>query len=250
MLKFIWEKLTAFRSCFSRKRTFELFVIIVIGLLLRFDALGVTSFIRCMSLQENLYESLIHFFRSSAYNLSDLKKVWFRMIGQSNHLYHTEDDRVILLGDGTKIPKEAKHMPGVKKLFQESENVSKAPFIFGHMFGGLAAYASNNTQSFALPLSMEIQDGLAMTSSWESGDSFRKASHVVRMVENAYEAANHLGNAIVVLDRYLLTFSQEKKNLILQVQRSQFMAKKKSWITTVLIFVGARACIKSFALYL
>lgn len=205
MLDFMWKKLAAFRSCFSRKRTFELFVIIIIGLLFRYDTLGVTSIIRCMNLKEDLYESLIHFFKSTAYNLSDLKKVWYQIIAQSEHLYHTEDGRVLLLGDGTKVPKEARRMPGVKKLHQESENVGKEAYIFGHMYGGLAAYASNDTQAFAIPLSMEIQDGLSETANWKEGEETRSESHVVRMISNAYDAAKQLGSALLVLDRYFLT---------------------------------------------
>lgn len=43
----------------------------------------------------------------------------------------------IYVGDGVKASKEAKKMPGVKKLHQESENSSKGEYILGHMFGGI-----------------------------------------------------------------------------------------------------------------
>jgi hypothetical protein len=46
-----------------------------------------------------------------------------------------ENGMPILIGDGVKQPKEGKKMPGVKRLHQESEDSSKAEYIFGHMFG-------------------------------------------------------------------------------------------------------------------
>ncbi len=44
-------------------------------------------------------------------------------------------------GDVVKQAKEGRFMPGVKKLFQESEYSSKPEYIFGHMFGGLGILA-------------------------------------------------------------------------------------------------------------
>ena len=44
MLSFIEQKLSEFRSCFSRTATYNWFIIIITGLMVRFDSLGVTSF--------------------------------------------------------------------------------------------------------------------------------------------------------------------------------------------------------------
>ena len=44
---------------------------------------------------------------------------------------------MILVGDGVKQCKEGLYMPGVKKLHQESEDSSKAEYIFGHLFGAV-----------------------------------------------------------------------------------------------------------------
>lgn len=52
MLKFMEQKLSEFRSCFSRTATYNWFLIIVSGLMIRFDSLGVTSFIRALSLDD------------------------------------------------------------------------------------------------------------------------------------------------------------------------------------------------------
>ena len=46
MLKFIEEKLSAFKTCFTRTATYRWFVVVIVGLMTRTDFLGVTSLIR------------------------------------------------------------------------------------------------------------------------------------------------------------------------------------------------------------
>ena len=48
MLKFIEEKLSAFKTCFTRTATYRWFVVVIVGLMTRTDFLGVTSLIRCL----------------------------------------------------------------------------------------------------------------------------------------------------------------------------------------------------------
>ena len=204
MFSFIESTLAEFRSCFSRKATYKWFVVVILGLMTRVDKLGVTSFIRALSLKGSCYECLIHFFRSDAYTLADIKARWYSILKKSGLLL-TYENRVLLLGDGTKAAKEGKHMPGVQKLYQESENCSKAPYIFGHMFGGLAVMIGKAASYFAVPVSMDIHLGLSAMSEWDDSQSDRRTTHVVRMVENAYEVAVHLGKAYLCLDRYFLT---------------------------------------------
>ncbi|RAZ95406.1 transposase, partial [Klebsiella oxytoca] len=51
-------------------------------------------------------------------------------------------------------------MPGVKKLFQESENSAKPGYIHGHMFGGLGILAGSVRNWACIPLSIRLHDGL------------------------------------------------------------------------------------------
>lgn len=95
-------------------------------------------------------------------------------------------------------------MPGVKKLFQESDNYAKPEFIFGHMFGGVGTVIGSEHSLFCLPLDINIQDGLAGVSSWKPHGR-DTASHVVQMVRNAYSAAGTFGFSYLLLDRYFLT---------------------------------------------
>lgn len=178
MLTFIDEILNCFQSCFSRKAAFHWFVILVIGLMLRSDHLGVTSVIRVLAIQQDSYEAMLHFFRSSSWSLDELRLKWYQTVRNFAPL-HRENGFTVLIGDGVKQAKEARFMPAVKKLFQESENSSKPQYIFGHMFGGLGILTGNSSKWFCLPLSIRLHDGLQPAASWE-GAGISAASHVIR----------------------------------------------------------------------
>lgn len=119
--------------------------------MLRSDQLGVTSVIRDLALAPACYESLIHFFRSSAYNLDSLREQWYRC-GLMNAPLFRYRNRIILVGDGVKQSKEARKMPGVKKMTQESETCSKPQFIHGHLLGAIGVIASTKAKRFCIPL--------------------------------------------------------------------------------------------------
>lgn len=205
MLKFIENLLSEFRSCFSRSRTYEWFLVIVSALLVRWDSLGVTSFIRALSLDHRLYETILHFFRSSAYRTADLKRCWHKIVHRHAPLIRI-GSRPLLIGDGCKVCKESRRMPGVKKLCQESEDSSKPQFIHGHMFGGIGAAIGNHLNSFCIPMDLTIQDGLKETASWIGGNLSASLSHVVQMVRNGHAIAQTFSeNVYFALDRYFLT---------------------------------------------
>lgn len=203
MLNFIEEILYHFESCFSRKASFRWFIIITIGLMLRSDKLGVTSVIRDLALDPGCYPSMIHFFRSSSWSLDTIRSRWFSAVKEFSPLY-TEGKFYVLVGDGVKQSKEGRRMPGVKKLFQESENSAKPEYIHGHMFGGLGIIAGGIHNWACIPLSIRLHDGLQAAMKW-NGAVVSGASHVVQMVEDAYNAALAFGDSLLLLDRYFLT---------------------------------------------
>lgn len=203
MLNFIDKILCCFESCFSRKAAFRWFVTITIGLMLRSDQLGITSVIRDLALSPDCYLSMLHFFRASSWSLDDVRQRWFHAVREYAPLYK-EGDFHILVGDGVKQSKEGRRMPGVKKLFQESENSAKPEYIHGHMFGGLGILAGSIRNWACIPLTIRLHDGLQAASNWE-GASVSCASHVVQMVEDAYKAARIFGDSLLLLDRYFLT---------------------------------------------
>lgn len=130
MLKLIDVILQQFRICFKRKETFAWFVIIVVGILIRPDLRGISSIVGCLSLDPRYYESMLHFFRSRAFDLCNIKSKWQDIVLSYTKLAQI-DGYKIMIGDHIKVSKEARHMPGVKKLHQDSENVGKAEYIFG-----------------------------------------------------------------------------------------------------------------------
>ncbi len=209
MLHFIDDMLCFFQSCFSRKAAFRWFVILILGFMLRSDKLGMTSVIRDLALRPDCYLSMLHFFRASSWFLDGIRKRWFACVKEYSPLY-LEQDFHVFIGDGVKQSKEGRHIPGVKKYFQESENSAKPPFIHGHMFGGLGILAGTREQVSCLPLSIRFHDGLQATSKWEHA-CVSSASHVVQIVEDAYLAAKTFGNALLLLDRYFLSVPALKR---------------------------------------
>ena len=203
MINFIENILSRFESCFSRKAAFGWFVILTTGLMLRSDHLGITSVIRDLALRPGCYDAMLHFFRASSWNLDAIRTCWFRAVKGHAPLY-MEGTFHVLVGDGVKQPKEGRRMPGVKKLYQESENSAKPEYIHGHMFGGLGVLAGSIRKWACIPLSIRLHDGLQAASGWE-GAAVSSASHVVQMVRDAYRAASVLGDSILLLDRYFLT---------------------------------------------
>jgi len=158
MLKLIDGMLQQFRICFKREETFAWFVIIVVGIILRTNMRGVSSIVGCMGLDSKYYETMLHFFRSQAFNLKELKSKWQDVILQYIRPA-VMDGNVILIGDHIKVAKEARHMPGVKKLHQDSENVGKSEYIFGHQFGMVGILVEGKSMH-CIPLDIELQDGI------------------------------------------------------------------------------------------
>jgi hypothetical protein len=112
---------------------------------------------------------------------------------------------VVLVGDGMKQSKEARRMPGVKKLHQESENCSKAGYIFGHLFGAIGILMGTSQKWFCLPLFMNLQDGVKPIFGWSTAPAKRQDSHVVQMIDQGFAVAKVFGKALLLLDRYFLS---------------------------------------------
>jgi len=204
MWNLINKILNNFKECFSRQASFNWFVIIIIGLMLRSDSLGVTSIIRDLNLSHSSYATMIHFFHASSWTLETIADKWIQVVKSFAPIYK-EDGRTILIGDGVKASKEARKMPGVKKLHQESENSSKGEYIFGHMFGGIGVLAGNGLKLFCIPLFINLQDGIKTIRSWNQPQE-KNESHVVQMIQNGFSITKTLSEkAILLLDRYFLS---------------------------------------------
>jgi len=151
--------LMAFRDSFPRGATFRWFVVAVMGFIVRLDHHGVSSNIRWLGICPDLYESFLAFFRSRALDFNKLLDHWLKLVMQ-RCVATTRDGAVVLIGDGLKVAKEAKLMPGVKKLHQESDNSGKAPWISGHHFGVVGILMGSYQKMFCVPVAAELHEGV------------------------------------------------------------------------------------------
>ena len=72
MIPSIASILDDLRPCFSRQAAFEWFVIIIFGLIIRCDHLGITSIVRWLFLSPDCYDLILHFFRATSWQLDSL----------------------------------------------------------------------------------------------------------------------------------------------------------------------------------
>lgn len=179
----------------------------------RIDLLGITSIVRAFGLQESCYDRILDFFHGSGLKLEKLTTIWTHTVLKIFPNVLRVNDRIILVGDGIKIPKEGKKMPAVKGIHQESESNSKSSFIMGHSFqavGILAGGLLTNTV-FAVPLISRIHEGIvfsnrdkrtlldkmaAMTQSLEIKEKFYFIADAYyatgKIVKKLLEKGNHL----------------------------------------------------------
>jgi len=207
MWTWIDKTINEFRSCFSRRATFCCFALVLIGLMVRNDHLGISSIVRELSLTANNYESLNHFFRSTAWFIGDFRDIWLKIV-KINPFLIKEDGRYILIGDGVQASKEGRKMPGVKKLHQQSDNSSKGEYIHGHLYGGLGILMGNAEKIYSVLLSARLHDGIAAIMKWTewTGEEYNNEdSHVVKMIHDAGRAIKTFGDSLLLLDRLFLT---------------------------------------------
>ena len=113
--------LSTFREAFPRSATFAWFAVAIFGFIVRLDHHGVSSSIRWLRLLPGTYEGFLAFFRSGALKIDKIVDHWLKLVVHQGAV-RTRAGAFILIGDGIKVAKEAKFMPGVKKLHQDSEN--------------------------------------------------------------------------------------------------------------------------------
>jgi hypothetical protein len=148
------------REAFSRERTFQYFVLVVWGLILCLEKFaGVTSLVRCFALAgEPCYRLLLHFFHSKAFRSERLARCWTKSLLAHPRRYNL-NGRPLFIGDGIKVPKEGRKMPGVKLHHQESDDNSKREYIFGHYYSGVALALEHLGRIVAVPLRLALHDG-------------------------------------------------------------------------------------------
>lgn len=158
-----WEVVWELRAACSRLRTFLWLAASLAGMSIRYDLLGVTSIIRSLGMKETAYDRLLDFFHSKALNVEKLTRLWVSLILMRVPGVVRLNGRLLIIGDGIKVPKAGRKMPGVKLLHQESDSNTKPPFIMGHSCQAVAILVGALEGFFALPLASRIHEGFVFS---------------------------------------------------------------------------------------
>jgi hypothetical protein len=191
MFQFIDSIIVQFKPCFKTFVSWVYFACSVIGFIARCDARGISSVISCLRIDPARYTSLLKFFRSNTFDLCQVYKKYIRIFSVLIALEELRG-KVILTGDHIKVSKEARRMPCVEKLHQESGNSGKAEYIEGHMIGFVSGLSQRGEKSIPL-----------MGGVHESKANYGGDSSIQKMVKMAGEVAKTLEKpAILLLDAY------------------------------------------------
>jgi hypothetical protein len=147
-----WNAIWRLRLAFSRLRTFLWFATAVAGFTVRTELLGVTSLVRALKLEARFYNKLVDHFHSPAVQLDRLAALWTRTVLRLFPQPLRINGRCIVVGDGIKVPKRGRKMPGVKLLHQQSESNTKPEYIMGHSLQAVSLLVQAAASVFAVPL--------------------------------------------------------------------------------------------------
>lgn len=152
----VWE----LRPACSRLRTFLWMAVCLAGISIREDLMGVTSIVRVLGLKPECYTRLLDCFHSSALNTERLTQLWTALLLKLPLPLVHFNGRIVLVGDGLKVPKSGRRMPAVKCLHQESSGNTKPDYIMGHSCQVVALLVQALGSVLAIPLAARIHEGL------------------------------------------------------------------------------------------
>jgi hypothetical protein len=158
-----WRLVCELRPACARTRTFLWMATALAGMTVRGDLMGVTSIVRALGLLPACYDRLLDFFHSPALDLDKLTRLWCRLVFKVNPSILRVNGKPVLVGDGIKVPKSGRKMPGVKKLHQESDSNTKPEYIFGHSCQAVAVLTQALSTVFAVPLACRIHEGVVFS---------------------------------------------------------------------------------------
>jgi hypothetical protein len=144
---------------------------------------------------------MLRFFRATSWDLGNLLSLWATMCVDLFPAIEFNGRR-LMIGDTTKVSKEARKMPGVKTLRQESENSGKPDYIRGHHFGFVSLLVGSLEKAISVALQGELHEGIEQI---RSGQSFagKPATLVTRMAHLVIEKTKQIGYpCYVALDAY------------------------------------------------
>jgi hypothetical protein len=158
-----WELVCELRPACGRTRNFLWMSLCLAGMTTRKELMGVTSIVRALGLVPACYDRLLDFFHSPALDLAKLTRAWPALVFRAHPGILRVNGRPVLVGDGIKVAKSGRKMPGVKKLHQQSESNTKPEYIFGHSCQAVAVLAQALSSVLAIPLACRIHEGVVFS---------------------------------------------------------------------------------------
>lgn len=207
-----------FKPSCHRKQTFFWLVVILIGFSIKSDFLGVTSIARGVGLLPCYYTCLLHFFNSAAVDFKKLQLLWIKIIFSHFSGIVRINGRCLIVGDGIKVAKEGKKMPGVKWLHQESESNSKAEYIMGHSIQALAILVRGLGTCFAIPLVGEIHEGICFN--YKDGRTLLDKMFVLLMALNLPEKFYFIADKYYCSGRFMKQLIHSGVHIITMMKKN------------------------------
>lgn len=219
-----WNAIWLLRPGCTRLRTFLWFATAVAGLTVRTDLLGVTSIVRALGLHERFYDNLLDHFHGSGVPLDAMSALWAQVVLRLFPDPLRVNGRLVLVGDGIKVPKSGKKMPAVKLLHQESESNTKPEYIMGHSLQAVSVLVRAAGSVVAVPLASRIHEGLV----WSNRDQRTLLDRMLALlklieirqpfyfVADAYYASQKIITGLLDQDQHLIT--RMKSNAVAYTQ--------------------------------
>lgn len=200
-LSYLYEMLSTFRPLFSRHLPWTLFCAVILGFIGSYHVEAIASICRFWHMDATGYHQLLHFFHSSAWCLEAVVAHWSHLV-LAQHVAVRVQGRIVLVGDHTYVVKDARRMPGVVTLHQNSETQSKPTYFRGHHWGLVGLLVGSLAQAFCLPLEARLHQGFAHVRDDDTGEAQRHTL-AVRLVHMALQfAVRHDTPALLVLDAF------------------------------------------------
>jgi len=199
MVEYLEGLFAYLRPAFSRRAAYAWFVTACMGVILRTDDYGVSSFVRALGLEPGSYLLLLHFFHSQAWSAAGVMERWWEWVARHEAVTWRLNGRLVFTADHTKTPKDGRRMPGVVTLRQDSETASKPSFFRGHHWGCVAVVTHAAERWFATPLWAALHEGM------DGWGNLCEQQHpkTVRIVGMAQRLAHAMGHAAyLTLDAY------------------------------------------------
>jgi len=164
--------------------------------------------VRWLGLSPSSYELLLHFFRAKSWQLGNVMLHWMPWCQHSFDLVKFRG-RLVCIGDGIKLAKEAICQPGLKWMRHSSQNNNKPNRFIGQHFGCIAFVSSCREQYRAILQAAQLHEGvdaIRQLQAFENKAVYEQESVVTRMLSLIVVVAMRRGQPMYAcLDAYFAT---------------------------------------------